>query len=296
VRSFGRSIEIMRLAKFRRIAFKHKSKIVQAFRDSWKGINFSQREELIVHDYIISKASGIHYLNKTVSPLLSCDGFVIKFAGVFVHQKPIVKRQNISCAPGKEKCELGDLLTLFLYLDSVRNVLFKKAFISQAKKSIGDIFLENCQTCLYEKEKEFIYARFKGLKGKRRKLPSYPRRCFALNYLILDVEQDIPNPFFVSLRHRFWCAWDLLLFNTLIGSYSLSFGFNTGYGWSKIIWDLIEVAGSSVYGKRGDRGCYLSEFLAEFNDFGDYEKAFIKSEGNGEGIPILLIIVQDKEL
>jgi len=203
---------------------------------------------------------------------------------------------GFGCVALPEGPQVGDLLALFLYVDSVRNVLFKKAFISQAKKSIGDIFLENCQTCLYEKEKEFIYARFKGLKGKRRKLPSYPRRCFALNYLILDVEQDIPNPFFVSLRHRFGCAWDLLLFNTLIGSYGLSFGFNIGYGWSKIIWDLIEVAGSSVYGKRGDRGCYLSEFLAEFNDFGDYEKAFIKSEGNGEGIPILLIIVQDKEL
>jgi len=284
----------VRLIEFRKIAFRHKDAITQAFRNSWNDINFLQREDYIVHDYIISKDSGIRYLNRTISPLLSCNGFIVKFAGVFVHQKPRVGRQNLSCASKGKNCELGDLLTLFLYVDSLRNVLRKKAFISQAKKNIKDKYSENCQTCLYEKEKEFVYSRFKGLKGKKRKLPIYPKRYCALNYLILGLNQNIPNPFIVSLKNWFSCTWDFLLFNTLIGSYGLSFGLNVGYGWSKIIWDLIEVTGNSVYGKRGSRGCYLDKFLAEFNNFEDYEKVYV--EGEGEGFPILFIIVQDRKL
>jgi len=122
-------------------------------------------------------------------------------------------------------------------------------------------------------------------------------RYWALNYLILDFNRDVPNPFVVSLKRRLLCDWDFLLFNTLIGSYGLSFNSNAGWGWSKIIWDLIEVAGNSVYGKRGSRGCYLDEFLAEFNSFEDYERIYIEDEGEeNEGFSILLIIVQDKKL
>jgi len=99
----GWELRIVRLIEFSRIVFRHKDAITQAFRSSWNGINFRQREDYIVHDYIISKNSGIHYLNKTISPLLSCNGFIVKFAGVFVHQKPIVGRQNLSCAPKEKK-------------------------------------------------------------------------------------------------------------------------------------------------------------------------------------------------
>jgi len=126
-KGFGRELSIVRLVEFTKNVFRHKDAITQAFRSSWEGINFRQKEDHIVHDYIISESSGIHYLNETISPLLSCNDFIVKFAGVFVHQKPMVGRQNLSCAPKKKKnCELGDLLTLFLYIDSSKNVLQKK--------------------------------------------------------------------------------------------------------------------------------------------------------------------------
>lgn len=289
-----------RLKELQRIAYMHKGTILKSFSKSWNNINISQSEPYIIHDYIISKASGIKYLNKTIPPVFRNYGFIVKFAGVFIHQKPIIQRKNTACAPRRRNCELGDLLTLFLFVDSSKNILLKKAFISQAKKNQKNIHLKNCQTCLYEKEQEFTYYRFKTLNGAIRRLPTYPKRYFSLNYLILSTNKNIIDPFIIPPSFfEFTCKfkWNFVLFNTLIGCYGLNFGNNSGNGWSKIIWDLINVTGSSLFGKRGHRANYLNELLNYFNDFDNYEKTFLETEDEySEGIPMLLIIIQDKEI
>jgi len=68
---------------------------------------------------ILLKNGGIHYININLPKIVNKNGFIVKFAGVFVHQKPLVEINicNSSCYIQNSRCERGDLLTLFLYID-----------------------------------------------------------------------------------------------------------------------------------------------------------------------------------
>ena len=66
--------------------------------------------------------------------------------------------------------------------------------------------------------------------------------------------------------------------------------------WSAIIWDLVTVTGLALARgqKRGSRINYLVEIINQFNAFDnlrDYTRILDRNEG---GLPIMLIMVQDK--
>ena len=222
----------------------------------------------------------------------------MKFAGVFIHQKPRITRINSNCFVKNDiRCELGDLLTVLLFVDKNKNLIFQYAFISQAKKE--NKMDNKCQYCLYEKDKIFEFP--KNMRDEvltlERILPSFYRRHRGLNYLILD---KYPYVKYIPFEANIKVNWGFIIYQLLLGLNGLYF---TGYlpkieyiGWSRIIWDLIYFTGKAKY-KNVSRGNVINLFLNEFNDFNNYDKNFISIEGeeNG-GIPILFIIVQDKEI
>lgn len=126
-----KNIILSRLFDFQRICIENVHIILTESKNSWNNINFSQRESDIIKQYLIEKNIGIDYLNKNLASKLSKNGFYVKFASIYIHQKPIVERisENI-----ENKCELGDLVVIFTFLDRTKNPLINKAFIAQAKK------------------------------------------------------------------------------------------------------------------------------------------------------------------
>ena len=265
--------------------------IIREFERSWSCINFSKNEPEVVRDYLLK---GLDYLNSNLASQLSNKTFTIKFAGVFVHQKPYVRRMDVSCSK-KLVCELGDLLTLFLFVSKRKQILLSKAFLSQAKKYGRDIKKKEsmCQYCLYERGKAFEYTsnNFIGRTGiSKRKLPTFPVREKALNYLVLN-----EGPGVITSVSWYSLRWSWVMTAMLMGLYGLRFRGDFGYGWSRIVWDLIEITGKSFFRSK-PRGNYLKDFLNMFNDFENYDNFFREVEGEGQGIPILFLIVQTKEL
>ncbi len=120
-----------RLCLFRKLVISKRDLILSEACLSWLNINFNQSEPYIIQQYL---NEGTKYLNEHIAQQLSTWGFVVKFGGVFVHQNPIINR--LSECKGNKRCELGDLLTVFLFVDKNKNLLFQSAFISQAKKRI----------------------------------------------------------------------------------------------------------------------------------------------------------------
>ncbi|UZN22554.1 hypothetical protein GM182_01170 [bacterium 3DAC] len=289
------------------ILIKHYDKILTSFHNAWNQINMNNSEPNIIFNFL---KNGISLLNKDIAQgILNKANFTAKFAGVFTHQKPIVEFY------GNYRCELGDLLTLYIVLDKKKQILFNRAFISQAKKTVNDIRKNPCQTLLYDKARYFFYYRFKNLRGQKRYIPSYPTRILGLNYLVL-LQNYVTFHFIPYNRNYIYynnccnyykckcksskllCTYENLMFNTLMGIYGLSFNHQnkaaTTSGWSRIILDLISETGKSTFGSKGKRGSYLQEFINYFNDFDNYDKIFIEAEGK-EGIPILFIIVKSND-
>lgn len=281
-----------RFLQFRELVFRNYKDIIYHTQQSWHVVNFNQPEPNIIFDYL---QEGVIYLNQNVSPILSTRGFIIKFAGVFIHQKPIVtpiSYKNIS----NGNCEVGDLLTLFLMLDRNKKVLYQSAFISQAKKENR---LDNrCQRFLYEESYEFEYL--KGgctHNGSRRILPKIQHRHLGMNYLILDESYSFTNPFIklIPFNNSIKFLWGETIFLMLSKLYGLMFRKTeptNGKGWSRIIWDLINCTGRAAF--RGQsRGSFLRNFLNRFNQDDEY---FFQSESPEGGTSILFIIAQDEEV
>ncbi len=131
----------------------------------------------------------------------------------------------------------------------------------------------------------------------RKKLPEFWIRHKGLNYLIL--RKYTPYIKYIPFDAETIIPWHFSIFQMLLGVGGLYFSEtprNNPYDWSSIIWDLITCTGRAYFRKQTRGNDTIMEFLNEFNDFDKYDKNFIKVDGDGEGgIPILFIIVQDKE-
>ncbi len=288
-------MNLRRLYEFRSIIQSNKFPIIIESQLSWENINFNQNEPNIIWDYL---RNGTKYLNDKIGSILSRKGFTVKFAGVFVHQKPKVTRiyEWNNCSSDKLNCELGDLLTVFLLVDRNKNLLFQTAFVSQAKKE--NRIDNKCQRCLYEFDKVFKFPENmrRDISILERHLPEFYRRHRSLNYLILDT---IPYVKYIPFEADIKVNWGFIIYQMLLGLNGLYFTKylprNDYIGWSRIIWDLIYFTGKSRY-RNVYRGNVIRKFLDEFNEFDNYNKNFLEGEDKeGGGIPILFIIVQDKE-
>ncbi|SFM88445.1 hypothetical protein [Thermodesulforhabdus norvegica] len=120
-----------RYKNFQAICLQHKEDILNAAIHSWTGIDLSKEEQEIIRQYLLQRNVGIDFLNQKLAPILSKNGFIVKFASIYVHQKPQVTRlSNVRF----NKCELGDLLVIFILFDISKKPIINSAFIAQAKK------------------------------------------------------------------------------------------------------------------------------------------------------------------
>jgi len=289
-----------RYCQFIEILLQFQSVITDELNNSWLGLDFGSPEDEIIKKYLLDKGIGIDYLNSKLAPLLSKNGFKIKFASVFTHQKPLITRFVSPCA----KCELGDLLIVFTYMDRLGNILLNRAILSQAKKTNKNI--STCQRKLYDEDMGFLMPQTICSSSTCSKFPErfFPRRwedrCRALKYLILDPSNisflTIPWGTSVSL------SFSLTMWLFMLGYKGCQFSRKPyrSDGWSAIVWDLINVVGkpsmSKKYGSM-PRGNYLS-FLLNFSNYLDNDSSNCRIEVETEdgGIPSLWILVKDSEI
>jgi hypothetical protein len=286
----------MRLNLFRKLLAKEKYKILSAVKKSWLNIDFNQSEPNIIFNYL---QQGLRILNQEIPPLFKNYGFIVKFAGVFIHQKPIVTPLP-PLPKGKDKCELGDLLVVWLYLDDKKKVIYSRAFISQAKKKAK--IDSECQRYLYEEARSYRYSRNCKEKNEGdRRLPNFLERLKGLNYLILNSTCFYNDPYirYIPFDAGLSLAWNIYFFLTLYGFTGLRFFYYKYHynNWSLIVKDLIDCVGRAFF-KKKPRGSYLEEFInyyIEIDNHSDEDHSDeVPAEGDEEGIPILFIIIQDK--
>lgn len=157
--------------------------------NSWSQINKAQKEPDIIFDYLTEPNKGVDYLNsKIASKITANTNYEMKFASIYCHQKPRVERtdDNIQKCVGNnktERCELGDLIIHFLFLDKDKKVQFSNAVILQAK--VGNKPDNQTQQCLYENDDSLIFPKYFGTENAFCELPKYDHcRTKALAYII----------------------------------------------------------------------------------------------------------------
>jgi hypothetical protein len=286
-----------RLLQFESLVASLQPLIRQAGNDSWSGVNLSQREERIVHDFLSGKnGAGLLHLNQLVPPPFLAHGFEVKFAGVFCHGHPRVTSFDANGQPTGGSCELGDLHLVFVFLDQAKNLRDLRAMIFQAKKALpssqGPLISHPDQRYLYDSAEGFTYNSM--LNGSRN-WPKGRARKRALHYLFCG-----QNP----ARSASACAPAIIDFGELLFRFlddSEGHWFRRpvigGFpGWWHINWDLLEVV-ATAYFRGTSRGAGVADVLNHFNDFTDFKDFFLELRIDGEsGMPTMFVIVKDRTL
>jgi len=124
-----------RISDFQSHANSHVQEIREAGDQAWHRVSV-KGEVAIVRDFLIGKGRGTDYLNRNLAHLLGGNGRVVKFASIFLHQMPYViglRKADRGKQTKLSRCELGDLQTLFLYLDQNKSICQARSVIFQAK-------------------------------------------------------------------------------------------------------------------------------------------------------------------
>lgn len=286
----------MSYSNFIQLCASNSSMILNIADSSWSSIDFSQDEPEIIREYLASTGKGVDYLNQNLSPVLSVNGFEMKFASVFVHQKPQITRVT---SPTNRSCELGDLLLIFSFIDCNSTPYVNRAFLAQAKK--GSTIDNVCQRELYDSDVCFNFPR--NIWPHSPCSPTSPTRylpCLlssrwrALKYLFCG--NMVPYIRYVPSTIGIRSNWSISVLGLLSGFDGLPFSRtpHPGNRWNAIIWDLLTVTAFSVL--RGTpRGNGLSHLLSAFNSFTNYHKYFLAGDESSYGISTLLTIVKDNE-
>lgn len=265
---------------------------------SWNGIDFNLTEPQIIKSYLLDKGVGVDYLNRNLAPILRSATYEVKFASVFIHQKPRIVRiatEIAKCEGDTLACELGDLLVVFCLLDKNKVPLYRSAAISQAKKT--RVLTSQSQQCLYDSDMKFnmperVY-RNSVIQTPERNLPSYAEgRTKALHYLILDkypIQRRVPWD--TNIEDN----WTYFIHRMLIGDLGLPFeDVNPAIpDWNCIMHDLLNIGQGIIPGSI-DRGNTVADIAGQFNDFNEYEKYSLEVE-DAQGLPMLFIIVRDTQ-
>jgi hypothetical protein len=297
-----------RISDFQHHVNSHAAEIRKAADDAWNTINLTQSEPQIIYDFLKNTKGGTGHLNRELGKLLSVGGRIVKFASIFLHQKPKVKgvigrTTNVTEIGGE--CELGDLQTLFLYVAADKSLRQCRSTIFQAKKepSTGQYVIPHVdQRRLYDKCSGFVYRSV--LKGERRCFPwGLAEKERALQYLFVGklpiqarlIPADANKGAYVDFGEI------ILRFLNNSSGFGVTTEPSTGKNWSRIVWDQIENVANTAFGQQGDRNAALKSILDQFNSFDDPNEFFLEvapSEASEDsaGIPILLIVVSDSEL
>lgn len=297
-----------RISDFQSHINSHAKEIRDVGDEAWQRVT-SKGEVEIVREFLGGKGRGTDYLNSNITSLLGNAGRVVKFASIFLHQMPKVfgLRNHPSIPPDKldSPCELGDLQTLFLYLDRDKNVCQARSVIFQAKlkPKTGKYVIDHPQQReLYDTCTGFEYDTV--LKGKTRGLPNGHFRERALQYIFVEERpvrvRTIPSETGQGAFENY--GEHLLRFLNDSTGLDVSPDRNTSEAWGKVVWDMIEHVANEVTSRGLVRNSGLKGVLDHFNHFENHDTFFIDTtggdrlpEGHG-GFGLQLVIVWDSEL
>lgn len=216
-------------------------------------------EVAIVRAYLGDRDCGSAYLNRELAPKLRKDGWVVKFASVFLHQMPMVYGCKAGASPASLErstqvaCELGDLQTIFLYLAADKTVCKMRSVIFQAKlrAESGDYIIKHPQQrALYDECVGFEYKTI--FPGKKRRLPTGPDRARALQYLFVADKpvhtHTIPAAAGAGARVQYG-EHLLRLMNDATGREVMPSP-DESQGWNRIVWDMIDQVAQRMTGLR----------------------------------------------
>ena len=277
---------------------KHIPLLHKIIESSWNNIDLTQKENIIIQEYLLRKNVGIDFINTNFCSNIKMKNYEVKFSSIFVHQKPRIIRHSSSinvCEGDTPECELGDLSIVLCFLDSNKKPLITKSVIMQAKKEMR---LDSVsQKCLYDSDEKFlmpqIVVKKSFISGNERTFPSYKQgRTKALKYFIIKngINSTCINVPWGNITQPF----GNLISGVIIGDEGLDFNITSSASdWNGIMNDLIQI-GSGKVKSSTLRGAFLDEILNFFNFFFYYE-TFSIDNADGIGIPIILIIVRDIE-
>jgi hypothetical protein len=280
---------------------------------AWNEIDFSKSEPEIVYEFLAGITNGTGYLNREVAPRLSVKGRIVKFASIFLHQKPLVLgyQNNTSISQNSgAACELGDLQVLFVYADAGKAICQCRSTIFQTKKAraSGNYIISNaCQRRLYHQAHGFEYRTV--LPGTRRTLPNvWADRERALQYLFVGAQpvcaRLIPANAGAGAFFDFGESIVRLL-NDSSGLAVAALPSPRQQDWTRIVWDMIEQVAQATADRRKTRDSGLYGLLQHVNSFEDRKDFFLEGPPHhgssmditaSGGIPMLVVIVSDKQL
>ncbi len=265
------------------------------FCNSWSGIDRSD-EVSAIREYITGSGHGLNYLNAVVGKSLSSSLFDVKFAGVFCHKKPIVKRTPKAKLANPSRplsCELGDLLVAFVLLDQADQLHYYASSLFQAK--VKDHVDNKTQRYLYDIDTSYILP--KNLGGSERYFPTGSMRKSALRYLLMGAHRnnhdiDARRSPWLPEQNVCWGDFAHLLMQAQEGLSAVPQP--SGSRWSVINHDLLLMA-SKVPDHKPPRGSNVVTQLATkaFNSFASHE--IWNTESENHGVSTILMIAAAKE-
>ncbi len=283
-----------RIDQFERVVKAHAKKIAAIGNKSWIPIKEST-ETPTIRAFLTKKGAGVDYLNRNLASLLSKNGRVVKFAGLFLHGTPMVQGWTTNKA-SKRNCELADLMTVFLYVDKSKTIKRMRSIMFQAKMTASNgahVVDDLEQRKLYDECDGFEYVNATvAKKGDSRKLPKGASRKKALQFMFVE-----PRP--VETR-TIPSAKDKGV--TLgYGDHLVSFlGGKTGlesdtkkYAWGKIVWELMEKMGDKFHTDGMIKGPGIQDVLNHFNSFENHDVWSIDEGQSDKGFGVQLMIVWD---
>jgi hypothetical protein len=291
-----------RIAQFERVVKANAKEISELGNAAWIPIK-ETTETPTIRAFLTKSGVGVDYLNRNLASLLSKNGRVVKFAGLFLHGTPMVRGWTKNEA-GKKKpisgdCELADLMTVFLYVDRNKAIKRMRSVMFQAKmqQSKGAHVVEDPeQRKLYDECEGFDYINATvSTKGDGRTLPKGASRKKALQFMFVE-----PRP--VETRT---IPSDKGKCETLgYGDHLVNFlNGETGFksdtkrsAWGKIVWELMEKMASQVYSDNMIKGPGIQGVLNHFNSFENHDVWCINEGQTGEGFGVQLVIVWDGDI
>lgn len=279
-----------------------KNNFRRQYENSWASINRGS-EVSAIKSYLLDGGVGIDYLNKTVAPTISNSLYDFKFAGLFCHQKPRVKRTTASianCSGDTPSCEIGDLYVVFVLLDTAGSCIYASSALFQAK--LEPKLDSRSQRCLYDCDTAFEVPSYLEKRltppNKTREMPLVSEgRCRGLRFLILNPEDPVTD---VRARFSPWNNTYQLRWSTFLdGLVSGTDGIAISNGSSVTRWDVISddlLHVGLVSARAGKpRGTNLPTRVATslFNDFSYSERTTHVYDGEG-GVPTMFLIAHQR--
>lgn len=291
-----------RIAQFERVVKAKAKKISVIGNAAWAPIK-ETTETPTIRAFLTKKGSGVDYLNRNLASLLSRNGRVVKFAGLFLHGTPMVKGWTTNKAGKKEPisgdCELADLMTVFLYLDRSKTVKQMRSVMFQAKmqQSKGAHVVDDPeQRKLYDECDGFDYINATvSTKGDSRTLPKGASRKKALQFMFVEPRPVETRTIPSDKGKGETLGYGDHLVNFLNGETGLKSD-TKKTAWGKIVWELMEKMASRVYSDNKIKGPGIQDVLNHFNSFENHDTWCINEGQTGDGFGVQLVIVWDGDI